>query len=135
MNTTSNITIDFTTTNVQCYGENNGFIKAVANNGNAPYTFFWEDEAGTSVSASSPVGTNESFASNLTPGKYFIKVTDDKGCDQSGFTDVFNAYEMFVNSITQTNLNAITQASLRAITHTRLNAIFTHPPVFGLSGP
>ncbi len=104
MNTTSNITITFTTTNVQCYGENNGFIKAVADLGNAPYTFFWEDEAGATVSASSPVGTNESLATQLAPGKYFVKVTDDNSCEQTSSTDVFNAYEIFINDITKEDL-------------------------------
>ncbi len=104
MNTTSNIVIEFTTTNVQCYGNSDGFIKAVAQNGNAPYTFFWKDETGNTVDASSPIGTNESLASKLAPGKYFVQVKDEKGCDQTSSVDIFNAYEMFINNITKKDL-------------------------------
>ncbi|RXQ97626.1 T9SS type B sorting domain-containing protein [Ancylomarina salipaludis] len=104
MNTTSDIVIEFTTTNVQCYGNSDGFIKAVAQNGNAPFTFYWEDETGKTVDASSPLGTNESYASKLAPGKYFVQVKDDKGCDQTNSVDIFNAYEMFINNITKKDL-------------------------------
>ncbi|WP_372645593.1 SprB repeat-containing protein, partial [Ancylomarina sp.] len=104
MNTTSNIVIEFTTTNVQCYGDEDGFIKAVAQNGNAPYSFFWTDETDNDVDASTNITTGESFASGLTPGKYFVQVKDDKGCDQTSSVDIFNAYEMFINGITPKDL-------------------------------
>jgi gliding motility-associated-like protein len=105
MNITSNIVIEFTTTNVQCHGDEDGFIKAVAQNGNAPYSFFWTDEADNDVDASTNHQTGESFASGLTPGKYFVQVKDDKGCDQTSSVDIFNAYEMFINGITKKDLN------------------------------
>tara|TARA_R110001583_G_scaffold25760_12_gene93188 strand:+ start:4811 stop:14242 length:9432 start_codon:yes stop_codon:yes gene_type:complete len=104
MNTTSNITIDFTTTNVQCYGDENGFIKAVANNGSAPYTFITKDESGVTIPSSSTPGSDFSLTSGLTPGKYFVTVIDNNSCDQTSSTDVFNAYEMFINDITQKDL-------------------------------
>jgi gliding motility-associated-like protein len=104
MKITSNITIEFTTTNVQCYNADDGYIKAVAGLGNAPYTFFWEDQSGATVSAYSPPGTNESSVSSLAPGKYTVKVTDEKSCEQTSSIDVFNAYEMFINDITQKDL-------------------------------
>ena len=56
------------------------------------------------MSALSPPGTNESSVSDLAPGKYTVKVTDVKGCEQTSSKDVFNAYEMFINGITQKDL-------------------------------
>ncbi|MCZ4694316.1 hypothetical protein DWB61_04545 [Ancylomarina euxinus] len=104
MNTTSNIVIEFTTTNVKCYGDEDGFVKAVAQNGNAPYSFFWTDSDDNDIFPSTNILTGESFASGLAPGKYFVQVKDDKGCDQTSSVDVFNAYEMFINGITQKDL-------------------------------
>ncbi len=104
MNITSNIVIEFTTTNVQCYGNEDGFVKAVAQNGNAPYSFFWTDADDNDIPSSTKHLTGESFASGLAPGKYFVQVKDDKGCDQTSSVDVFNAYEMFINDITKKDL-------------------------------
>ncbi|MGZ2370747.1 T9SS type B sorting domain-containing protein [Ancylomarina sp. YFZ004] len=104
MNTTSNIVIEFTTTNVQCYGNEDGFVRAVAQNGNAPYSFFWTDIDDNDIPASTNIMTGESFASGLTPGKYSVQVKDDKGCDQTSSVDVFNGYEMFIDSISKIDL-------------------------------
>ncbi|MRT91821.1 gliding motility-associated C-terminal domain-containing protein [Ancylomarina sp. 16SWW S1-10-2] len=108
MNATSNMKIEFTSTNVQCYSENvddaDGYIKAVVSDGNSGYTFFWTDEKGDDVTFSTLVGSDESSASGLAPGKYFVKVSDAEGCEQTSSTDIFDAYEMFINDITQKDL-------------------------------
>jgi len=108
MNATSNIEIVFTTTNVQCYGNEDGFIEAVASKGNAPYSFYWSAESDVTFdeekqTATTP-STGESFASKLAPGKYFAQVIDVKGCEQTNSVDIFNAYEIFINEIATKDL-------------------------------
>lgn len=57
-------------TNVSCYGGNNGTATTTTTGGTSPYTYSWN---------TSPVQTNAT-ASNLPIGSYFVTVTDSKGC-------------------------------------------------------
>ncbi len=58
------------TTNVSCYGGNNGAVTATHTGGTGPvYNYLWY-----------PTGGNTLTASNLTAGTYVIKVTDAVGC-------------------------------------------------------
>ncbi len=57
-------------TNVSCFGGNNGAITASHTGGTGPaYTYSW-----------SPLGGTALTASNLTSGAYTLKVTDASGC-------------------------------------------------------
>ena len=103
MYSTSNMIIDFTPTNVQCYGAADGFINAKVTNGYEPFDFFWTNEAGAEVPSSSTVGARESDAPNLLPGKYTLKVLDGKSCVQTSSTEIFDAYEMYLET-TKTDL-------------------------------
>ena len=40
----------------------------------------------------------------FSPGKYSIQVLDGNSCEQTSSTDIFNAYEIFINDITQKDL-------------------------------
>jgi hypothetical protein len=64
-------TFTFTTktTNVSCYGGNNGAATAVPSGGTAPYTYSWT--GGT---------TKDSAATNLAAGSYTVTATDFNGC-------------------------------------------------------
>ena len=104
MNAASDMTIKFKSTNVQCYGNNDGFIEAQVNNGKAPYTFFWKEASGKNVDSSDGALTGLSQVSKLSPGKYFVKVVDDNKCDYSSSKDVFNAYQMLINKIEKIDL-------------------------------
>jgi gliding motility-associated-like protein len=63
-------TIQFTKTDVLCYGGNTGTANATANNGQNPYTYQW---------LTSPVQNTQTIQ-NLTTGYYLSKVTDSLGC-------------------------------------------------------
>lgn len=109
MNKVSDITIEFTKTNVQCYGNEDGFIKAVATNGTAPYSFFWSKETNDpdkpqKIDSSTHEDDGISLVSKLEPGKYFAEVIDLNGCGSIQSVDIFNAYEIFINNITKTDL-------------------------------
>lgn len=60
------------TTNVTCFGGNNGTAKATVNGGVMPYTFNWS------------FGPDSSAVSGLVAGTYPLTVTDQSGCTFSG---------------------------------------------------
>ncbi len=59
----------FSTTNVSCFGGNDGSASASVVGGVGPYTYTW-----------SPSGGNNPVATGLTAGTYYITVKDDNGC-------------------------------------------------------
>lgn len=63
-----------TSTNVTCFGLNNGTATVMGMSGTPPYTYIWN------------TGANTSMVSNLAPGSYTVTVTDANGC--SNFTTV-----------------------------------------------
>lgn len=56
-------------TNISCFGANNGVIGTQIAGGTAPYTFVWTPNVGAGPTVSA-----------LTPGNYSLTVTDSKGC-------------------------------------------------------
>jgi len=57
-----------TTNDVTCFGNNDGDASANVGGGTSPYTYNWSTNS-----------TNSSV-SNLSPGTYFVTVTDNNGC-------------------------------------------------------
>ncbi|MCT4560697.1 MAG: gliding motility-associated C-terminal domain-containing protein [Crocinitomicaceae bacterium] len=65
-------TIDLQTTDISCFGENDGTVSAFVINGDyAPYMY--------SLDGQTPAGTNA--YNNLTPGSHTITITNSLGCD------------------------------------------------------
>ncbi|MCX7953655.1 MAG: PKD domain-containing protein [Bacteroidales bacterium] len=62
------LSISSNSTNVTCYGGNDGSAFIQVNGGTPPYSFSWSN------------GLNSSTASNLSAGNYIITVTDNNGC-------------------------------------------------------
>ncbi len=56
-------------TNVLCFGGNNGAATASASGGTGSYTYLW-----------SPSGVNTDTISGLTAGNYSVSITDESGC-------------------------------------------------------
>ena len=54
---------------VSCFGGNDGSASVIANGGTAPYTYSW-----------SPSGGSNATANGLAAGNYQVVVTDDQGC-------------------------------------------------------
>lgn len=72
LNQTDEIIIDYTATEIECYGDNDASI--TINNisgGNAPYSIAWSNLGS---------GTSQT---NLSPGDYTITVTDDTNCEKA----------------------------------------------------
>lgn len=62
--------ISTTSTNVSCFGGNNGTATAIPNNGLGPFTFSWNDVASQSTAT----------ANNLMAGVYTVTAVDNSGC-------------------------------------------------------
>ena len=63
--------VNLSATNVQCFGTNTGSITASTSGGTAPYNYLWSNHATTAV------------ISNLTIGTYIVTATDHNGCSAS----------------------------------------------------
>jgi hypothetical protein len=84
------ITVTITkSTNVTCYGDNNGMAIATAAGGTSPYTYSWAPSGGTSDTGK-----------NLSAGTYTVTATDFNGC--TGTTTVtITQPAMFHDSISR----------------------------------
>jgi gliding motility-associated-like protein len=82
-------------TNVTCFGFNNGVAVVSATGGTMPYSYSW---------SSNPVQTN-AVASGLAPGTYTVVITDANGCfTSSNVTITGPAAPVAVSIINQTNV-------------------------------
>jgi hypothetical protein len=71
-------TISLKADSVDCFGNDNGKITVSGTGGTRPYFYQWSLTAG-----------NDSVASGLAPGMYYVTVTDDEGCDEIDSAEVF----------------------------------------------
>lgn len=63
-------------TDVSCFGVNDGTASVIASGGNPPFTYEWFDCA-----TGFPIGITDPLATGLAPGSYECIVTDLNGCD------------------------------------------------------
>lgn len=83
------------TTNVSCFGGNNGTATVVAAGGTAPYAYLW-----------SPIGGTNTTATNLTAGTFSVVVTDANGCQSiPAITPQITQPTLVVASFTITNVS------------------------------
>jgi len=65
------LVVDITdSTNIRCFGENNGDATVTAGGGTLTYTYLWDDDSTQTTST----------ATGLTAGNYNVIVTDNNGC-------------------------------------------------------
>ncbi|MCT4664201.1 MAG: T9SS type A sorting domain-containing protein [Flavobacteriales bacterium] len=73
----ADIDIQITKDDVYCAGDSNGYIKAVASGGTAPYTYLWSNNLGTN-----------SELHNLKAGSYTLEVRDSNNCVEYATVDI-----------------------------------------------
>lgn len=62
-------------TDISCFGANDGTATVIHSGGIAPFTYEWID-----CNTGLPIGQTTQSASNLGPGDYQLNITDDNGC-------------------------------------------------------
>ena len=87
--------IEFVADDVQCYGENNGSLSAIASGGtpsnSGSYTYLW-----------SPSGQTSFNISNLIAGSYSVVVTDANNCQLASSHTINEPDAIVVDSISST---------------------------------
>ena len=63
--------------NISCNGNSDGEIEISVSGGTVPYTYYWETVNGSGLMI------HQEDQNNLTPGSYYLTITDENGCDKS----------------------------------------------------
>ena len=83
----SEIIVTMSTTDVNCFGANNGSIDVSVSGGTGSYTFAWAD------------GPTTEDRSNLGPGTYSVTVTDGNNCSKSASATINSVGELSVSGV------------------------------------
>lgn len=81
------LTASATTTNITCFGSNNGTATAVVNGGTTPYTYSW---------TTTPSQTTAT-ATGLSAGTYIVTVTDNQGCADTAVATITQPLQLIAN--------------------------------------
>ncbi len=87
------IIITSISTNISCFGYNNGSATINASGGVPGYTYNWL-----------PTGGTTAMATNLSPGPYTVTVTDALGCTQTSVANISQPLTAVSASVTATNV-------------------------------
>ena len=78
----ADVTSDFNSEDVSCFGAGNGVATATPSGGTAPYTYLWSN------------GQTGSVASNLFAGTYIVTAADANGCSSTDTIQVVNPTQL-----------------------------------------
>lgn len=82
--------LSIATTNITCYGLNNGIANATVTGGTPPYQYSWD--SGTAIQQ------------NIEPGNYILTVTDANGCTQTQSYIITEPPELIITDTTYSHL-------------------------------
>lgn len=85
ISTSENITVEAETTNITCFGLQNGQANIVSEGGDGNYTYQWSNN------------TNTSSQTNLASGTYSVAVTDGTGCSGAVEFSISQPEEIILN--------------------------------------
>ncbi|HYG49355.1 MAG TPA: hypothetical protein VD905_00555, partial [Flavobacteriales bacterium] len=98
------LAITVSSTNETCAELNNGTATASVSGGTVPYSYAW-----------SPGGATTSTASSLAAGNYTVVVTDNEGCQITGFATIAEPFPLVVDFSTITPVSCFGDATGGAI--------------------
>ncbi|MCF8370654.1 MAG: PKD domain-containing protein [Bacteroidales bacterium] len=84
--TESNLSVDYYSQSVSCFGSNDGSLSAIATGGTTPYNYLWS------------TGDTVETISSLSSGWYFITITDDAGSVLHDSAQVTQPNEIAINA-------------------------------------
>ena len=79
------ISLDMSSTDITCFGDDNGSASVVASGGAGGYTYLWSN------------GANTATITDLAPGNYAVIVTDSDDCTETGDVDITEPEELNTN--------------------------------------
>lgn len=85
--------VDIDSTQITCFGDNDGQALANTTGGTTPYRFLWSD----------PLRQTSQRAVNLMPGAISVTVTDNQGCTVSDASFIYEPPQLFINAVTPNN--------------------------------
>ena len=97
--------------NINCKGDNSGYVNIQAFGGDGIYSFQWYNNSGII-----PGGTSPSI-NNLLAGDYFCIVSDNCGCKDSIFITITEPPNILSSTYTQTNVSCYGEADGGATVH------------------
>lgn len=91
INSVNGVNANFSSTNITCFGMNDGSAVVTPTSGTSPFTYLWQ-----------PTGSIDSTETNLASGSYTVTVTDFAGCTFSTTFNITEPAELIVNgNVTQ----------------------------------
>lgn len=81
---------EITSSNIPCFGLDNGTLNAQTDGGTPPYTYHWFHD----------LGHNTPILTNMHPGFYFVSVTDANGCSDTASASISQPDELILDFIT-----------------------------------
>lgn len=91
---TDDLTIDMTSTDITCFGLDDGTGTATPASGTGPYTYLWDDPA-TQITET---------ATGLGPTTYTVVVTDATGCTGTGTVTIIEPAELVIDGVVTTDV-------------------------------
>jgi gliding motility-associated-like protein len=78
-------------TNIPCFGLNNGILQAQVYGGTPPYIYYWFHD----------LNNNSPILTNMHPGYYFVSVVDANGCSDTASAYINEPDELQINLVYQ----------------------------------
>lgn len=85
-----------TGTDIKCFGEQNGSIKALVTGGSGSFSYQWEKKSNTVWQSIAGTG---SILENLLPGNYRIRITDSEVCSSLDSTILKEPSKLLINNL------------------------------------
>ncbi|MCA1806818.1 MAG: gliding motility-associated C-terminal domain-containing protein, partial [Actinobacteria bacterium] len=85
----SNLEVSVSTTDVTCFGRNNGTATVLVNEGNGPYTYDWSN------------GETTASLQGLAAGSYELIVTDNYGCQETVTVEISQPDPIIIDLFSQ----------------------------------
>lgn len=125
------LNVSVTTTDVTCYGYNDGTASSLATGGTGAYTYSWSQGSGTGASIT-----------DLAPGSHQLVVTDQNGCQVSKAFNINQPAPLYVtytttnpgcNSSSNGSVNVIVSGGTPSYNYTWSPSTLTGPNPSGLT--